>query len=116
MQANTCAEPEEQGAKIRSPQRPCPLGRPAGLVGGEVRAATLLDPRRCTEHDGWRHELLKFQSGACARYGLGGFGHMHPRYGRRLPLNPQQSLLLSLGSWGVATVTVLLATLLHALN
>jgi len=41
---------------------------------------------------------------------------MHPRYGRRLPLNPQQSLLLSLGSWGVATVTVLLATLLHALN
>ena len=38
---------------------------------------------------------------------------MHPRYGRRLPLNQEQGLRLSLLSWTIPSIAVLLAMAIH---
>lgn len=47
---------------------------------------------------------------------MGGFRHMHSRYGRRLPLSHQNGLLLARLSWSVPTLTVVLSTVLHVLG
>ena len=41
---------------------------------------------------------------------------MHPRYGRRLPLTPQQGLWLAHASYLLPTVTIVLAMLIHGSN
>jgi hypothetical protein len=47
---------------------------------------------------------------------MGGPRHVHPRYGRRLPISHQQGLRLASASWAIAAFTIALATLLHATN
>ena len=44
---------------------------------------------------------------------MGGFRHMHTRYGRRIPLSHHNGLLLARLSWSVPTLTVIVSTLLH---
>ena len=41
---------------------------------------------------------------------------MHPRYGRRLPLSPEQGLVVASGAWLIPTITVVAATLIHLLD
>ena len=41
---------------------------------------------------------------------------MHSRYGRRLPLNREQGLLVASGAWLIPTIPVVVATLIHLLD